>query len=197
MEQTEEEKKAIRLQLRKEAAASVREVGEETKRLIEWRKPAATVQIIEALAEGKSSKFIREKWGLDWGSLCRIRTRHEDLIRRRREVIAEDALELAEGTRMLAMDKMAMMSDDPEMLAATPLRDLALSYGIFTDKHILATDGGNKMIVEHQGAKAVSLADAVKAIEEAKALLRVKRESIEITVSEPAGVSTFQETLKS
>jgi hypothetical protein len=31
----------------------------------------------------------------------------------------------------------------------------------------------------------VSLADAVKAIEEAKALLKVKRESIEITVSEP------------
>jgi hypothetical protein len=150
------------------------------------------VQIVEALAEGKSTKWIKEKFKIDWNALCRIRTTHADLIRRRREVIAEDALELAEGTRMLAMDKMAMMSDDPEMLAATPLRDLALSYGIFTDKHILATDGGNKMIVEHQGAKAVSLADAVKAIEEAKALLKVKRESIEITVSEPAA----QEALK-
>jgi hypothetical protein len=192
MEQTEEEKRVVRAQLRKEAAASVQEVGEENKMLLEYKKPGKAVQIVEALAEGKSTKWIKEKFKIDWNALCRIRTTHADLIRRRREVIAEDALELAEGTRMLAMDKMAMMSDDPDMLAATPLRDLALSYGIFTDKHILATDGGNKMIVEHQGAKAVSLADAVKAIEEAKALLKVKRESIEITVSEPAA----QEALK-
>lgn len=127
-----------------------------------------------------------------------MRVEYGALIKRRKEMAAEDALELAEGARMLMMRKMEMMADDDEKLEATPFRELSVSYGIFMDKHHVASEGLDGMGKRDEGAgRAVSLADAVKAIEEAKALLLGKGKpeaggvgtEVEVVVSEqPGGV---------
>jgi hypothetical protein len=90
--------------------------------------------------------------------------------------LAQDALEIAEGLRLLQKEKMRQLAEDPEQLARTNIRDLAIPWGIANDK-FLAALGENKVVVEHKGA-APSLEDAMKAIEEARAKLKVS--SVEV-----------------
>jgi hypothetical protein len=81
---------------------------------------------------------------------------------------------------MLQVEKMQQLADDPEALAKMNLRDLAISYGVYTDKFLLATEG-NRMVIEHkQGAP--SIEDAKKAIEEARRKMR--NMSVETVVTE-------------
>lgn len=63
-----------------------------------------------------------------------------------------------------------MLAEDPEQLARTNIRDLAIPWGIANDKFLSAM-GENKVVVEHK-AGAPSLEDAMKAIEEARAKLK-------------------------
>ena len=64
----------------------------------------------------------------------------------------------------------------------TPLKDLTLSYGISVDKGLQAL-GEQKVVVEHRTGKP-TLADAMKAIEEARAALQKEAIPIETTVME-------------
>jgi hypothetical protein len=98
------------------------------------------------------------------------------VLEERRQVLAQDALEVAEGLRLLQKEKMRMLAEDPEQLARTNIRDLAIPWGISIDKY-LAVMGENKVVVEHKGA-APSLEDAMKAIEEARA--KLKASSVEV-----------------
>jgi len=103
------------------------------------------------------------------------------LINQRKEMVAQDALELAEGARMLQHEKMKMLSEDESALRRANLRDLAMSYGVYADKFFMASEG-NKMVVEHRTGQP-SLEDAMAAINAAKA--KNKAASVEIKV-EPA-----------
>ena len=87
------------------------------------------------------------------------------------EMLAEDALEIAEGLRLLQKEKMRMLAEDPEQLARTNIRDLSIPWGIANDK-FLAAVGENKVVVEHKSA-APSLEDAMKAIQEAREKLKL------------------------
>jgi hypothetical protein len=73
-----------------------------------------------------------------------------------------------------------MLAEDPEQLAMTNIRDLTLPWGIANDKFLSAM-GENKVVVEHKSG-APSLEDAMKAIEEARA--KMKLASIETVVNE-------------
>ena len=69
-----------------------------------------------------------------------------------------------------------MLAEDPEQLARTNIRDLAIPWGIANDK-FMAAMGENKVTIEHKTA-APSLEDAMKAIEEARA--KLKASSVEV-----------------
>ena len=137
---------------------------------IERRDPVLATQALELLAEGESINTIRAKTGMKWETICRLKTRHKAALDERRTMLAEDALDIAEGLRLLQKEKMRMLAEDPEQLARTNIRDLTLPWGIANDKFLSAM-GENKVVVEHK-AQAPSLEDAMKAIEEARAKLK-------------------------
>lgn len=171
-----DEKKA----LRKKVAVAIARTAV-NRRMIEGRDPAKAARALEMMAEGVSWKKIRDSEGMDYYTLVALRTRHAALINQRKEMVAQDALELAEGARMLQHEKMKMLSEDESALRRANLRDLAMSYGVYADKFFMASEG-NKMVVEHRTGQP-SLEDAIAAINAAKA--KNKAASVEIKV-EPA-----------
>ena len=171
-----DEKKA----LRKKVAVAIARTAV-NRRMIEGRDPAKAARALEMMAEGVSWTKIRDSEGMDYYTLVALRTRHAALINQRKEMVAQDALELAEGARMLQHEKMKMLSEDESALRRANLRDLAMSYGVYADKFFMASEG-NKMVVEHRTGQP-SLEDAMAAINAAKA--KNKSASVEIKV-EPA-----------
>lgn len=152
----------------------------------EQKNPEKAVMALELLAEGKGYQAVGEATGLTFDQIVGLRARHIVAIEVRRKQLAEDGFEMAEGLRLLAKQKMAMLADDPDALAKVNLRDLAISYGVAVDKGMLALDG-NKVVVEHVSRKP-SLQDAMQAIADAKAALRSGATQVEaIDVTPKAG----------
>lgn len=166
---------ATKRQIRK-LSQSVVEVGDRTGNFLERTDPGKATRALEMLADGESFKAIQRELGLQWDTVARLKSRHKKVLEERRAELAEDALEIAEGLRLLQKEKMRMLAEDPEQLARTNIRDLALPWGISIDKY-LAVMGENKVTVEHKSA-APSLEDAMRAIEEARA--KLKSGSVEI-----------------
>ena len=158
-----------RAAIRKEVAKAIVAAGENG-RSIEARQPERAARLLELMAEGRSWKSIVRDEGVDWYTLVGLRARHKGLIEKRKEIVAQDAMELIEGARMLQQEKMKMLAEDEGALKRVNIRDLAMSYGIYADKFFMATDG-NRVTIEHKGG-APSIEDARKAIEEARAKLR-------------------------
>lgn len=170
--------------IKKEMMKAIVAAGE-NRRLVEARDPKKAARCLELMAEGKPWKAIMREEGIDWYTLVGLRARHKDLLDKRREIVAQDAMELIEGARMLQQEKMKMLAEDETALKRVNIRDLAMSYGIYAEKFFMATEG-NKVVVEHRTG-APSLEDAVKAIEEAKK--RAKAVSIEVDVTPAKDVS--------
>ena len=152
-------------------AKAVAEVGDRTGNFLERTDPGKATRALEMLADGESFRTIQKELGLQWDTVARLKARHKVLLDERRAVLAEDALEVAEGLRLLQKEKMRMLAEDPEQLARTNIRDLAIPWGISIDKY-LAVMGENKVTVEHKSA-APSLEDAMKAIQEAREKLKL------------------------
>jgi len=172
-----------RAAIRKEVARAIVAAGENG-RSIEARQPERAARLLELMAEGRSWKSIVREENVDWYTLVGLRARHKGLIDKRKEIVAQDAMELIEGARMLQQEKMKMLSEDEGALKRVNIRDLAMSYGIYADKFFMATEG-NRVTVEHKSS-APSLEDAMKAIEEAKA--KLKESSIEVVTKPVEGV---------
>ena len=115
----------------------------------------------------------------------RWRARHERALEVRRKELALDGFEMAERMRALVAKKAEMLMEDDEALMKTPLKDLTLSYGISVDKGLQAL-GEQKVVVEHRTGKP-TLADAMKAIEEARAALQKEAIPVETTVVQGVG----------
>jgi hypothetical protein len=171
------------LKVKKDLARSL-VAAAENRRSLEARDPERAARLLEMMAEGRSWKSIVRDEGCDWYTLVGLRARHKSLLDKRKEIVAQDAMELIEGARLLQQEKMRMLAEDDKMLARTNLRDLAMSYGIYADKFFMATEG-NRVTVEHKSS-APSLEDAMKAIEEAKA--KLKESSIEVVTKPVEGV---------
>lgn len=159
-----------------EVAVSVASYGNCEGNYLERRDPGKAIKALEMMAEGASFSAVRSELGLNWETISRLKARHEVALEERRKILAQDALEIAEGFRLLQKEKMRMLAEDPEQLARTNIRDLAIPWGIANDK-FLAAIGENKVVVEHKGA-APSLEDAMRAIEEARA--KLKASSVEV-----------------
>ena len=170
-----EEAKITRMEL----ARSIVDEAAKDGSLVEGRDPRKAARALEKMAEGIPWRQIMREEGIGWYTLVGLRARHKDLVERRRELIATDAMELLEGMRMLQHEKMRMLAEDETMLKRANIRDLAMSYGMYADKFFMATDG-NKVVVEHK-TSAPSIEDARKAIEAARA--KLKEGAIDIDVS--------------
>ena len=166
-------------------ALSVAEYSNATGNYLERRDPKMAAKLLEMLAEGCTFNEIRQELGLKWETIARMKARHKMVLDERRQQLAQDALDIAEGLRLLQKEKMRMLAEDPEQLARTNIRDLTLPWGIANDKFLSAM-GENKVTVEHKAA-APSLEDAMKAIEEARA--KLKASSVDI-VAKPAKPAT-------
>lgn len=151
-------------------AMSVAAMADKGGGYLEGRDPAMAAKVLEMLADGNSFSAIRKETGLDWETISRLKARHSMVLEERRKHLAQDALDVAEGLRLLQKEKMRMLAEDPDQLARTNIRDLAIPWGIANDKFLSAM-GENKVVVEHK-AGAPSLEDAMKAIEEARAKLK-------------------------
>ena len=151
-------------------ARSVSENANKAGNFLERKDPKLAARVLEMLAEGESFTGIRRETGLNWDTIARLKARHEVALAERRQLLAQDALDIAEGLRLLQKEKMRMLAEDPEQLARTNIKDLGITWGIANDKY-LSVIGENKVTVEHKTA-APSLEDAMKAIEEARAKLK-------------------------
>lgn len=148
-------------------------------RLTEVKHPQESVVALEMLAMGASYKEIKEKTGLSVNAVMALKARHPMALDVRRKQLAADALEIAEGIRLLQKEKIAQLANDPEALAKTNLRDLTLPWGISMDKFFGAL-GEAQTVVEHR-TNGMSIEDAQKMIEAARA--RVKAASVEVDVT--------------
>jgi hypothetical protein len=161
-------------------ALSVAKEANRTGNFLERRDPELAAKVLERLCDGDSFNAIAKETGLKWETISRLKSRHSLAVDERRKELAEDALEIAEGLRLLQKEKMRMLAEDPEQLARTNIRDLTLPWGIAQDKYMAAI-GENKVVVEHKSG-APSLEDAMKAIAEARA--KLKASSVEVNVTE-------------
>jgi len=147
----------------------------------EMAHPREAVMVLEMIAEGQSRKAIEKKTGIGFCAQIAMKARHEQTLAERRKVLAVEGFELAEGMRVLIKEKMEGMADDPVQLRATPLRDMAIGYGIFQDKAFCALgEHTGRVIVEHRMGP--SIEDAQAAIAEMREELRNK--STEVVVKE-------------
>ncbi len=151
-------------------------------RYIEKRKPKEAALALDMLAAGETYSKVMETTGIGFVALSALRARHERALEVRRKELALDGFEMAERMRALVAKKAEMLMEDDEALMKTPLKDLTLSYGISVDKGLQAL-GEQKVVVEHRTGKP-TLADAMKAIEEARAALQKEAIPVESTVME-------------
>ena len=159
-----------------EVSKSVASYANREGNYLERKQPDKAIQALEMLAEGSSYGMVKAQLGLNWETISRLKARHHMALEQRRGQLAEDALDLVEGFRLLQKEKMKQLAEDPEQLARTNIKDLAIPWGIANDKFLSAM-GENKVTIEHKSA-APSLEDAMKAIEEARA--KLKASSVEV-----------------
>lgn len=174
---------------RKPTDPLLRSIAENTNKegnYLERRDPEKAAAILEMLCEGESFREISKKTGINWDTIARLKARHSMVVEERRKLLAQDALDVAEGLRLLQKEKMRMLAEDPEQLARTNIRDLTLPWAIANDKYLSAI-GENKVTIEHKSA-APSLEDAMKAIEEARN--KLKASSMEVITKDVTNETT-------
>lgn len=154
-------------------------------RYIEKRKPKEAALALDMLANGETYAKVMSTTGIGFVALSALRARHERALEVRRKELALDGFEMAERMRALVAKKAEMLMEDDEALMKTPLKDLTLSYGISVDKGLQAL-GEQKVVVEHRTGKP-TLADAMKAIEEARAALQKEAIPVETSIVEGVG----------
>lgn len=136
----------------------------------ELRCPEECAKAIYLLTEsGLKDREVAQQTGIREIELGRLIYHRPELWEKRRPKLAQ---KLAIASEMLAdaMQKKAQkLLEDPEELAKTPVKDLALALGITTDK-AAAYHGMATTVVEHRTG--ASLDDAAAAIAAAKARAR-------------------------
>ncbi len=109
---------------------SVADNGNGKGNYLERRDPALAVQALDMLANGDSFHTVSKATGLTWETVSRLKARHKMVLDERRAMLAEDALEIAEGLRLLQKEKMRMLAEDPEQLARSRCHSVNGGRGI-------------------------------------------------------------------
>jgi hypothetical protein len=142
---------------------------------LEVRDPAKAMVVLERLARGDSLSRIRREEGVSGATIARMRLAHREALNERKMQAARDAEYMAERYRLLADERVEQLENDPEQLKKVNPKDLALGYGILTDKSAQLR-GDATAVVEHK--KGYSLEDAMAMIEQARK--KVQGEAIDV-----------------
>lgn len=129
---------------------------------MEVKKPKECALALEMLANGETYYAIRKATGFGTDAIGRLKLRHQGAIDSRREAAAMEAEELADLYREVLRRKVEDLLEDPERLAKANPKDLALTFGITSDK-AASLRGDANVVVEHR--KGWSLEDARAMIE--------------------------------
>lgn len=148
----------------------VESVLNSTSKGLELSDPKTAALALEMMCSGFTYREIEGHTGVKFDRLVNLRARHEVAVEVRRKQLAADGHSMAEGIRMLAMEKMSQLAADPAKLDKVNIRDLMVGYQVAAEQTRIATDG-NRTIIEHVSSRP-TLADAVKAIEEARKALQ-------------------------
>ena len=134
---------------------------------IEERDPMMAMKALELMASGRTQREVEAATGMTFETQRLLRARNERPFAVRRAELALDGFELAEGFRMLALQKQADLAEDKEQMREVNVRDLAISFAITQDKAMAALgENAQRIVVEHR--KGASIEDAQAEIEAAK-----------------------------
>jgi len=153
-----------REQVKQYAAARLTE-NPNAKQALELCRPKEAAEALYLLAcTSMTKRAISDELGIDRRELWRLEG-HHGTLEMRREGLARRMMNLSKGLASLMERKLDQLEEDPEALAATPLKDIAISMGIVTDKGS-ALAGMATSRVEH--VVGVTLDDAMSMIADAK-----------------------------
>lgn len=145
-----------------EVMARASELGSNS---IEHRKPAMAAKALWLLARGTPILHIYQQTGIDRQAIRNLSWRHKDTLETKRKDFSRKYAMAAEATTDLLMQKLEMLEDDREQLAAISPDKLAVTIGIMTDKAAMLSGMAGQVIEVRRGA---SIDDAMKAITEAR-----------------------------
>lgn len=128
---------------------------------VEFTKPKECAMALEALSRGLPLMQIERLTGITRHALRRLQWRNKETLESRRKEMARKYGQAAEAAMNVGIKKIEMLDDDDEMLAATSLKDIALSSAIFVDK-AMQLSGMATVTIEHR--KGPSIEDAQAAI---------------------------------
>lgn len=138
---------------------------------LEVRDPARVEKVLALSAAGATLARIKEETGCAVETIQRIRQEHPQELAQWRKVSAAKTQAALDSL----MDKILLRMVDDEAMDKERLKDLALSYGILTDK-TLTLHGEASSIVEHKSGLDVN--EARKALEMAQK--RIQGEAIDV-----------------
>lgn len=147
---------------------------------VERRKPKEAALALELMAQGMTYDEVQEQTGIGYGALVSLRSRHPETLEIRRKMLAHDGFQVAEAMRQLVLKKAVMLSDDDDQLKKVNIKDLQIT-GAIAQQRAFDALGENTVRIEHT-TKKMSIEDAKKMIDEARAAIREK--SIETQVTE-------------
>ena len=141
------------------------ETGKLSPHCLERQNPVKAANVLMMLEERISEIKIQKALGCNNNTTRRIRVDFSETIQERRKEFSRRFAVVSEMATDLMMKKMGMLEEDDEMLANTPLKDLALVAAIATDKGGML-DGMPTVTIEHR--KGSSIEDALKLREAAR-----------------------------
>jgi hypothetical protein len=141
---------------------------------MELADPERACRIVAMLCRGVADRVICEQTGVSKSPLNRLRAEHSDVIERTKTHRSIQATRLQLKAAEALEKKLDDVLEDEEVRAKTSVKDLAMGYGIATDKQRIIH--GEVTVVTHEHK--VTLEDARAAIEEAKK--EVSKEVIDV-----------------
>jgi len=160
-----------------QVAERARELGHAGMAL-EVRDPARAAIVLEMRSRNVPFMHIRKATGIDPKTVLRLEQDHKETLEGWRKRAARQLAETADLARNALNEKLVSILEDPELMAATKVSEIAVAMGVSTDKS-MALAGVPGVVIEHK--KGASVDDAMKAIAEAKARVagRIKDASVD------------------
>jgi len=154
--------------LAREIADSVQFIGQNSRvgraGKMELADPEKACRVIALLCRGIPDRTIMKETGVNTHPLDRLKRDHADVILATKHSRAVQATRLQLKAATALERKLEDVLEDDEVRAKTTVKDLAMGYGIATDKQRAIHGEGTVVTHEHK----VTLEDARAAIEEAK-----------------------------
>ena len=147
--------------------------------ILEAKDPARASAILAAVCRGVPERTIIREIGTSFDTVRALKRRHHEIVTATRVHRSLKATQIQLKAADALEKKLEDVLDDDELRAKTSVKDLALGYGIATDKQRVI-QGESAVHVTHEHK--VSLDDARKAIEDARAEVSSKEEERVIDV---------------